>query len=226
MQEQLKSDSLLGVNMDTTRTSAATQASKPPEAANPNQKLAAKDLNFFYGTFQALHGISIKIHTNCVTAFIGPSGCGKSTFLRTLNRMYETVRNSRVDGEILDAPRGAGGFGYDPVFYFPALKKTFAELSAEEKNRHSHRGKAFRRLLRPGSSDLRRPRCRASCSAVRNISAETDSSLASRRWSAHCRPTRRPRPGGHALERPDRWRSALGHLNRGPVLDLHDRLGI
>ena len=53
----------------------------------------------------------------------------------------------RVDGEILDAPRGEGGFGYDPVFYFPPLNKTFAELSAEEKNVYSHRGKAFRRLL-------------------------------------------------------------------------------
>jgi XTP/dITP diphosphohydrolase len=57
------------------------------------------------------------------------------------------IVTDRVDGEILPAPRGAGGFGYDPVFYFPALKKTFAELSAEEKNVHSHRGKAFRRLL-------------------------------------------------------------------------------
>jgi XTP/dITP diphosphohydrolase len=64
------------------------------------------------------------------------------------------VVTDRVDGEILDAPRGTGGFGYDPVFYFPALKKTFAELSAEEKNRHSHRGKAFRRLLSALSSML------------------------------------------------------------------------
>jgi phosphate transport system ATP-binding protein len=101
VQEQVKSDSLLGVNMDTTKTGAVAQASKTPAAVNPNQKLAAKDLNFFYGTFQALHGITIKIHTNCATAFIGPSGCGKSTFLRTLNRMYETIRNSRVEGEIL-----------------------------------------------------------------------------------------------------------------------------
>jgi XTP/dITP diphosphohydrolase len=53
----------------------------------------------------------------------------------------------RVDGEILRAPRGSGGFGYDPVFYFPALGKTFAELPAEEKNLRSHRGKAFRKLL-------------------------------------------------------------------------------
>jgi XTP/dITP diphosphohydrolase len=52
-----------------------------------------------------------------------------------------------VEGEILDAPRGAGGFGYDPIFYFPALGKTFAEISGEEKNRYSHRGKAFRKLL-------------------------------------------------------------------------------
>jgi XTP/dITP diphosphohydrolase len=57
------------------------------------------------------------------------------------------VVTDRVDGEILHAPRGEGGFGYDPVFYFPGLKKTFAELSAEEKNLNSHRGKAFRRLL-------------------------------------------------------------------------------
>jgi XTP/dITP diphosphohydrolase len=57
------------------------------------------------------------------------------------------VITNRVDGEILDAPRGAGGFGYDPVFYFPPLGKAFAELSSDEKNLHSHRGKAFRRLL-------------------------------------------------------------------------------
>jgi XTP/dITP diphosphohydrolase len=57
------------------------------------------------------------------------------------------VISNRVDGFILDAPRGSGGFGYDPVFYFPPLNKSFAELSSAEKNLHSHRGKAFRRLL-------------------------------------------------------------------------------
>ena len=64
------------------------------------------------------------------------------------------VVTDRVDGEILESPRGAGGFGYDPVFYFPALKKTFAELSPEEKNQHSHRGKASRKLLAALSSML------------------------------------------------------------------------
>ena len=47
----------------------------------------------------------------------------------------------------MESPQGAGGFGYDPVFYFPELGKTFAELTPEEKNQHSHRGKAFRKLL-------------------------------------------------------------------------------
>jgi XTP/dITP diphosphohydrolase len=57
------------------------------------------------------------------------------------------IVTARVDGEILESPRGSGGFGYDPVFYFPALKKTFAELLPEEKNECSHRGKAFRKIL-------------------------------------------------------------------------------
>jgi len=52
-----------------------------------------------------------------------------------------------AEGEIIDAPRGTDGFGYDPLFYFPSLKKTFAELSAEEKAHHSHRGAAFRAML-------------------------------------------------------------------------------
>jgi len=64
------------------------------------------------------------------------------------------IVTDRVDGEILDSPRGAGGFGYDPVFYFPPLKKSFADLSATEKNQYSHRGKAFRKLLATLSSML------------------------------------------------------------------------
>jgi XTP/dITP diphosphohydrolase len=55
--------------------------------------------------------------------------------------------SNRADGEILEDPRGSGGFGYDPIFYLPELDKTFAELMPQEKNLHSHRGKAFRRVL-------------------------------------------------------------------------------
>jgi phosphate transport system ATP-binding protein len=75
------------------------EEAKAPSPSPP--KLLASKMNFFYGKFQALFDINIKIHTNQVTAFIGPSGCGKSTFLRTINRMYLTVRNSRAEGEIL-----------------------------------------------------------------------------------------------------------------------------
>lgn len=50
-------------------------------------------------------------------------------------------------GRILETPHGRGGFGYDPYFFFPPLGRTLAEVSAAEKNQHSHRGKAFRRLL-------------------------------------------------------------------------------
>jgi XTP/dITP diphosphohydrolase len=57
------------------------------------------------------------------------------------------VVSARADGQILEAPQGQGGFGYDPVFYVPELAKSFADLSPTEKNAHSHRGKAFRRLL-------------------------------------------------------------------------------
>jgi XTP/dITP diphosphohydrolase len=52
-----------------------------------------------------------------------------------------------AEGIILEAPRGTNGFGYDPLFYFPQIEKTFAELSAEEKSQYSHRGKAFREFL-------------------------------------------------------------------------------
>jgi XTP/dITP diphosphohydrolase len=52
-----------------------------------------------------------------------------------------------AEGVILDSPRGTNGFGYDPLFYFPQIQKTFAELSAEEKAQYSHRGAAFRELL-------------------------------------------------------------------------------
>ncbi|MEJ7698621.1 MAG: ATP-binding cassette domain-containing protein [Pyrinomonadaceae bacterium] len=54
-------------------------------------KISVSDLNFFYGKAQALHDISIDIPEREVIAFIGPSGCGKSTFLRTLNRMNDTI---------------------------------------------------------------------------------------------------------------------------------------
>ena len=63
-------------------------------------KITAHNVNVFYGAKQAIENVSIDIVTGLVTAFIGPSGCGKSTFLRTLNRMNDTIPGCRVEGEI------------------------------------------------------------------------------------------------------------------------------
>jgi len=63
-------------------------------------KITVRDLNFFYGRTQALSNISLDIHERIVMAFIGPSGCGKSTFLRTLNRMNDTIPGTRAEGHV------------------------------------------------------------------------------------------------------------------------------
>ena len=83
------------------QTSPMQIAEEQKTVAGEQSKLSTSNLNFFYGAFQALHGISLHVYDKRVTAFIGPSGCGKSTFLRTLNRMNETIRTSRVEGEIV-----------------------------------------------------------------------------------------------------------------------------
>jgi phosphate transport system ATP-binding protein len=66
----------------------------------PPTKMAARDVSVYYGTKKAIDKVSIDVDMENVTAFIGPSGCGKSTFLRTLNRMNDTVASARVEGEI------------------------------------------------------------------------------------------------------------------------------
>jgi phosphate transport system ATP-binding protein len=76
------------------------EAGRPEPAAAP-AKISASNLNFFYGTTRALSNISINIPERIVMAFIGPSGCGKSTFLRTLNRMNDTIPKTRLEGEVL-----------------------------------------------------------------------------------------------------------------------------
>jgi phosphate transport system ATP-binding protein len=70
-------------------------------ARKPASKITVSNLDFYYGARQALHGISLEIAQHRVTALIGPSGCGKTTFLRTLNRMYETVPKAKAEGSLL-----------------------------------------------------------------------------------------------------------------------------
>ena len=64
-------------------------------------KISVSNLNFFYGKAQALYDISLEVPERQVIAFIGPSGCGKSTFLRTLNRMNDTIPTARADGDVI-----------------------------------------------------------------------------------------------------------------------------
>ena len=75
----------------------------PPQALPRSQaaRIQVENLDFYYGAKRALEGISLAIPPNLVTAFIGPSGCGKSTFLRTLNRLNDTIPGTRVTGRVI-----------------------------------------------------------------------------------------------------------------------------
>jgi phosphate transport system ATP-binding protein len=74
-----------------------------------------RDLNAWFGSTQALHGISLEIPQKQSTAIIGPSGCGKSTFIRCLNRMHETLPNTRVEGTVKIGGLDIYGKGVSPV---------------------------------------------------------------------------------------------------------------
>jgi phosphate transport system ATP-binding protein len=69
--------------------------------AEQKTKIHIENLKLWYGQAEALHGITLDIPENSVTAFIGPSGCGKSTLLRTLNRMNDRIIGCRIEGEVL-----------------------------------------------------------------------------------------------------------------------------
>ncbi len=75
---------------------------EPPKdrARNGQTEISVRNLDLFYGTFQALKGVNLDIREKAITALIGPSGCGKSTFLRTLNRMNDLIPGVRVSGSI------------------------------------------------------------------------------------------------------------------------------
>lgn len=88
------------VNVNITSTTGPGIAGR--EGSNAlTMRVKINRVNFFYGPKQTLFDISLGVANSKITALIGPSGCGKSTLLRTFNRMYETVRNARLEGEIL-----------------------------------------------------------------------------------------------------------------------------
>ncbi len=81
--------------------------------SDPEPIIHVRDLDFYYGTSLALSKINLEIQAHLVTALIGPSGCGKSTFLRCLNRMNDTIPNTRVEGEIVYSGENIYSEGFD-----------------------------------------------------------------------------------------------------------------
>ncbi|HET6933519.1 MAG TPA: phosphate ABC transporter ATP-binding protein PstB [Candidatus Angelobacter sp.] len=77
--------------------------------------IRVEHLNAWFGSTQALHGVSMAMQEKQTTAIIGPSGCGKSTFVRCLNRMHETVPNTRVEGKVTIGELDVYGKGVSPV---------------------------------------------------------------------------------------------------------------
>ena len=75
-------------------------AGSPAISVYNNISFDCKNVDLYYGSFQALKGINLRIEKNQITALIGPSGCGKSTFLRSLNRMNDLIDGVQINGKI------------------------------------------------------------------------------------------------------------------------------
>jgi phosphate transport system ATP-binding protein len=101
----------------TTATTARVPAVQVAELPAQPQDVVFEvgDLDFFYGSFQALRGVSLHIGAREITALIGPSGCGKSTFLRCLNRMNDLIPGARVEGRVDYRSEDLYGPGVDPI---------------------------------------------------------------------------------------------------------------
>lgn len=97
-------------------------------------------------------------HFRCVIAIARPHvGSESRSFEARVHACTVSLHEGRLDGRIIDEPRGANGFGYDPVFYIPDLGRTLAELALEEKNRVSHRARALAAARRALATGLEKP---------------------------------------------------------------------
>ncbi|HYU47975.1 MAG TPA: RdgB/HAM1 family non-canonical purine NTP pyrophosphatase [Terriglobales bacterium] len=112
---------------------SARYAADEPHAAEINTEDEANNA-------RVLHELRSVPHEKRTARFVGVLAAARD------GHTLQTFRGT-AEGIIMDAPRGQNGFGYDPLFYFPKIGKTFAELSAAEKVKYSHRGAAFRRFL-------------------------------------------------------------------------------
>jgi phosphate transport system ATP-binding protein len=95
-------DRLEGLSMANVPVSVKPRdTAQSSSATHTPVKIAARNLNFYYGKFHAIKNVNVEIRQNRVTAFIGPSGCGKSTLLRIFNRMYDLYPRQRAEGEVI-----------------------------------------------------------------------------------------------------------------------------
>jgi phosphate transport system ATP-binding protein len=103
-------------------------------------KAEAKNLNFHYGSFKALKGISLPVHEKRITALIGPSGCGKSTFLRCFNRMHDLYPGNRYEGEITLNPDGVNLLSpkVDPIEVRMRISMVFQKPNPFPKSIHEN----------------------------------------------------------------------------------------
>lgn len=99
--EQLETASAQNVPVMHFDVPTQSESGQQAKARNQKTKISASDVHVYYGENEAIKGIDLQIYENEVIAFIGPSGCGKSTFLRTLNRMNDTIDGCRVTGKVL-----------------------------------------------------------------------------------------------------------------------------
>ena len=112
-------------------------------------KIAMRNLDLYYGNFQALKGLNMEIPANQITAFIGPSGCGKSTCIKTINRMNDLVNGCRIegkveiDGEDIYDPRTDPMSIYDNIAYGPRVHGIKNRKKLDELVENSLRGAAL-----------------------------------------------------------------------------------
>ena len=211
-------------------TTESTEARSGIDAGSPGGSVAAtmrtRDIDLYYGDFQAVQDVTMTVEPHKVTALIGSSGCGKTTFLRSLNRMHELTAGARVVGEITLDEQDIYANGIDPVKVrrlvgmvfqapnpFPTMsiyenvaaglslasgrvKKSVKDEVVERSLRGAHLWNEVKDRLDGRARALRRP-------AAAPLHRPRDRGRA--RGAAHGRALLGARPGGHARDRgPDR----------------------
>ncbi len=124
------------------------------EAGALEEKVAVRNLNFFYGGNRALKDINVSLYAKRVTAFIGPSGCGKSTLLRVLNRVYDLYPNQRAEGEVMLDGHNILDPGQDLNLLRARVGMVFQKPTPFPMSIYENIAFGVRLYERPGKSDL------------------------------------------------------------------------